>query len=104
MFQLNGITLSINRAEWLTIRDSTFLNGQVRYNRWVTHRWTSNVMTVAQYQTLFDLEGRIVSIMTTDYKDRNLLKTYYLAELRQVQGTQQSVRFIDVLCEFLVRI
>lgn len=105
-FKVNSVTVTyVRRADWLdTIVDEN-LDGTTIRNRWRGHRWQSNAMTAAEFDTLFALQGQKVVLTTTNYSDRNAdYKIYYDAELLNIRAAHRGPVREDILIEFRVRV
>lgn len=105
-FQINGSNLTyIGKADWPTELSGAGLDGLSPKGRWVKHVWQADVMTAAEYDTLFGFEGHKVSITTTDYYDRNGdYKTYYSVDFESINGSHNGPVFENVTMEFRVRL
>ena len=101
---INGTNVNHVTAVWSDRPVNSFLNGKTTANRWRSHRWTSNVMTESEFNTLEALEGQTVSITTTKYSDRNNTNyvTYYDVKFLSITGTHSGPRFEGVSMEFAV--
>jgi len=105
--EINNTTLLyVGRPNWDDQTVGGYLTGEVIHNRWRRHIWEANVMPIAEFNSLYAFEGQQVSILTTNYTDRNdtTLKRYYAAELKKVTGAHDGPRFTGVRAEFIVRI
>lgn len=106
-FKINGVTLNyVMIGEWREVEDSQALDGQTVHNRWREHLWRLNeAMPVSEFNTLYALEGQKVTIVTTDYANRNgAYAIYYGAELRRVAGRHVALNMEQFQCEFRVRL
>lgn len=105
-FQLNGLTLAyIMSGEWREREDSSRLDGQTVHNRWREHVWQTDVMPASEFNALYALEGQKVSLVTTNYLNRNGdYQVYYGAELRRISARHISLNMQQLTCEFLVRL
>lgn len=105
-FRINSTWIVAVIANWIDIPAGQFFNGKTSRNRWRRHIWKTNVMTATEFDSIYALQGQRVSIITTDYDDRNNsnYKTYYNAELMRVGGDQNGPRFENIQIEFNVRV
>lgn len=106
VFKINGTTLNyVMAANWEERGVGNFLNGLTSYNRYRRHTLATNVMTAAEFSTLFALEGQQVSLTTTNYTDRNGdYIDYHGVEIKSVTGQHAGPVVQDVQIECLVRI
>lgn len=106
VFQLNGANLTyVMQGHWEPLAIAEALSGQVVFNRYRRHRWQTNVMPVAEYQSLRAVQGRICNITTTDHTNPNSdFATYYGALVESVQGTHTGPVFQNVSVTFMVRV
>lgn len=106
-FQLNGSNLTyITQANWQEIPVGQYLNGQTVHHRWRVHTWQTNVMTAAEFDTLYAQQGAKVSITTVPYDDRNASDyvEYFGAELKEIEGEHNSTIVENVMITFRVRV
>ncbi len=95
--------LTIGRPDWVDSSVGAYLSGETIVNRYRRHVWQTNVMSAADYNTLYALEGQKVSIQTTNYSDRNgIYVTYHNADLRRVTGQHNGPFFENVRAEFVI--
>ena len=108
VFRINNIEVSrITRGDWLDEPgDAQALDGVTPLARWRRHRWTAEVLSAAEWNTLRALEGSKVAITTPDYGDRNSndYTQYYGADFEQLSGDHQGPVMVNVVAEFMVRI
>lgn len=104
---INGTNVNyVTTPQWIDEpAGGDFFNGKSSHNRWRLHRWESNIMTAAEFNTIYALEGTQVTITTTDYDSRNGdYVTYYVAELKSVSGRHEGPNMASVRADFLVRV
>jgi hypothetical protein len=104
---VNGNTISyIGKADWQDKPAATYLTGQNAVSRHRKHILQSNVMPASEWNTLEALEGQLVTIVTTDYTDRNNAnyKTYYGVRFTALAGKHDGPNMTNVRFEFLVKL
>jgi len=103
---INGTSINyIGQPDWIDTPQGEFLNGETLQSRWRGHTWAANVMTESEFNFLYALEGQKVSLLTTKHNDRNGdYITYYGVDFRQITGTHDGPRFIDVQLNFMIRV
>ncbi len=106
VFQINGANLTyIAKADWRDRSVAEVLSGKTVFHRWRQHYWETNVVSAAEFNTLYALEGQKVDITTIDYTDRDgAYKTYYGAELRRIQAQHLGPVLQQLMIEFWVRL
>jgi hypothetical protein len=106
IFQINGATLTyVMEANWQEQPAGDFLNGQAAFNRWRRHTLRTNVMTAAEFDTLYALEGQKVSLTTTNYANRNGdYITYYDVEIKSITVQHDGPLMRDIQVDCLIRI
>jgi len=99
---INGTTVEyIGQPDWIDKPLGGYLAGPTTHDRYRDHIWRTNIMTAAEFDTIFALMGQQVSITTTDYNDRDGdYKTYYNVVLESVDGTHEGPNFTGVECKF----
>ena len=105
-FIINGVTLDyIMTGDWIDTAVDSVLDGQTVHNRYRPHIWLSNVQTVANFNTLYALEGQQVTITTTNQNDKNVDFIQYFGVLFKSINAQHAAKNLEqVRCEFLVRL
>lgn len=104
---LNGSNVSyVSQAIWRDAPTMGALSGHPTIQRWRTHLWRADSMTITEFDILQGLEGAHVVLDTTAYDDPNAddYLTFYDAILQRVQGTQQANIAHNVTLEFLVKV
>jgi hypothetical protein len=104
---INGNTINfIGKPDWQDKPTAAYLTGQNAVSRWRKHIWQSNVMPASEWNTIEALEGQLVTIVTTDYEDRNNAnyKTYYGARFTALAGKHDGPNMVNVRFEFLVKL
>ena len=103
---INSNTINfIGQPDWQDKPTAAYLTGQNAVSRWRRHVWESNVMTAAEWNTIEALEGTLVTLVTTDYADRNAAyKTYYGARFTDLAGKHEGPNMVNVRFEFLVKL
>ena len=107
--KINGTTYSyIETADWRenAIRDGRALDQQTTTNAFRTLVWTTNIMPISEFDTLYALEGQKVTVTTVDYTDRDSgsFATYYGAILEGIQANHESVNITSLNVTFRVRV
>jgi len=104
MFEINGTPLTfITSAQWDDKNNTKKLDGQVLINNYQRHTWGAVVMLVPEYDSLFALEGQLVTINTIDFDDLLIFKEYQ-AILTRVDGTHAGINMAGVNLSFVIRI
>jgi hypothetical protein len=105
VFKINGTTLArIVKADWLEAILAESLAGGTILGRWKGHAWQTEAMAAAEYDTLFALQGRRVSLTTTNYSNLNGdYKTYFEAVLLNIEAAHPGPIRQGVRVEFQVR-
>ncbi len=104
---INGTTINyISQADWQDKATAAYLTGENAVSRWRRHIWESNVMPASEWNTIQALEGKLVSIVTPDYGDRNnaSYKTYYGVMFTGLTGRHDGPNMTNVRFEFLVKL
>lgn len=104
---INGNTISyIGKPDWQDKPTAAYLTGENAVSRWRKHIWQSNVMPASEWNTLEALEGTLVTLVTTDYADRNAAnyKTYYGARFTALTGNHDGPNMVNVRFEFLIKL
>lgn len=106
IFKINGTTIEyIQKADWENAPAGEALDGQTARQRWVKHIWQSNVMPVSEFDTIFSLEGETVTLITTNFNDRNGdYIQYFGVQFSKIVNQHVSVLMESIRCEFLVRL
>ena len=104
MFTINFVPLTfITSAQWDDKNHIQKLDGQTLISNYQSHTWAASIMTVAEYNALFALNGQLVSINTTDFDNRLGFKEY-MAILLNVDGTQAGINMVGVNLSFTIRL
>ena len=105
-FMINGTTLDyIMTGDWQDAEVDSVLDGQMVHNRYRRHIWLSNVQTIANFNTLYALEGQIVTITTTNQSNKNAAFLQYFGVFFQRIAAQHAAKNLEqIRCEFLVRL
>jgi hypothetical protein len=104
---LNGVAIPrLTTANWTDDPSSAGLDGSTPRLRWRRVTVGAEVLTAAEFNTIYALEGQRVSVDLPDYSDRNAAnyKRYYGALLQRVSGEHSGPAFAGVTAEFLVRL
>lgn len=106
IFALNGQILSyIIEATWDESPMASPLAGGTVFNRWRAHRWQTNVMPAAEFETIRGRLGQVVDLTTTDYANPNGdYVTYYGATLEGLTGEHTGPVVVGVQVDFTVRV
>ncbi|MHC4687899.1 MAG: hypothetical protein ACYTEW_26865 [Planctomycetota bacterium] len=104
---INANTINyIGVADWQDKATAAYLTGQNAVSRYRRHIWQSNVMPASEWNTIEALEGQQVTLVTTDYTDRNAANyvTYYNAMFTALTGKHEGPNMHNVRFEFLVKL
>lgn len=106
IFQINGTTITrMLRGDWTDDPAGSGLDGSTPRQRWVRHVWGADVLSAAEYNTLYAAEGQRVTITTPNYADRNGDYVDYFGVLCQrVSGSHDGPVVTNVAVDFLVRL
>lgn len=106
IFALNGQTITnMMEANWEENPVANPLAGGTVFNRVRLHRWQTNVLTAAEFETILGRLGQAVSLTTTDYTNPNGdYVTYYGATLDTLAGEHSGPVYVGVTAEFRVRV
>ena len=100
-FEMNGQPmLYVSAGNWDDSKESEKLSGESEFTAVRRHTWLSGDMSVTDYNLLYAQEGKFLTIVTTDYDDRNKFKTYYGVKLTRITGTQESINMRNVRVTF----
>lgn len=107
--QINGTTYSyIETANWQenNLRNGRALDQQTTVNAFRTMVWTTNIMPLSEFDTLYTLEGQEVTLVTVDYSDRDSgnFATYYGAILERIDANHESTNITSLNVTFRVRV
>ena len=107
--KIDGTTYSyIETANWRenAIRDGRALDQQTTTSAFRTMVWTTSIMPISEFDTLYALEGTKVTLTTVDYtnRDSGSFATYYGAVLRSIQANHESTNITSLNVEFRVRV
>jgi len=99
---INGTAMTyIGKADWKDQPVGMFLTGEVVMNRYRGHTWQANVMTAADFDILYALEGQQVNLTTTNYSDRNGDHiTYYNVLFLKISGQHNGPVVENVRADF----
>lgn len=107
-FTINSTTFStVTRIDWQDDQASPGLDGNTPLLRWRrVIAQAAEVMTAANFNSLYAFEGQRVNITVPPYDDRNnaTWKTYRGAICERVSGSHQGNVFVSVTAEFVVRL
>jgi hypothetical protein len=106
-FKINGTTISrVNRPDWIDEPANKGLDPSTPRLRWARCVCRADVLTAAEFDLLYAVEGSIVSIDVTPYEDRNAAdyKRYFGVLCTRVSGSHDGPAFTAVEAEFLVKI
>jgi hypothetical protein len=104
---VNGTAIArLTTANWTDDPASAGLDGSTPRLRWVRVTVGAEVLTAAEFNTLYALEGQRVSVDLPPYGDRNNAnyKRYFGALCQRVSGEHSGPAFVGVSCDFLVRV
>lgn len=106
LFAINGTQITrVNRPDWIDEPANKGLDPSTPRLRWARCICRADVLTAAEFDTLFAQVGAIVSIDVTDYADRNGdYKRYFGALCQRVSGNHEGPAFVAVEAEFLVKV
>lgn len=105
-FAINQQNLDyVTEATWDETPVDSPLAGGTTFNRWRVHRWATNVMPAAEFETIRGSLGAACDVTTTDYDDPNGdYAAYYGATLDRLSGEHAGPVYVGVSAEFTVRL
>ncbi len=105
--KLNGTNVDlIGRAIWRETVVAQALNGEPVVAAWRKHIWRTNILTAAQFDTLYAQEGAIVTLTTTDYTNPNSTNyvQYFGALFQKITAQHAGPAVGNVILEFLIKV
>lgn len=106
-FAINSTTFStVSRVDWQDDTASAGLDGHTPLLRWRRLVAQAEVMSAANFNSLYAFEGQAVSLAAPPYTDRNnaTWQTYHGAVCERVSGQHDGNVFTGVVAEFRVRL
>lgn len=103
--QLDGTEIEyIEIANWQEDKLDLKLDQKTVVNRFKSLVWEASIMIVEEFNFLTSKEGKIVTLITTDYDSRNNdFRTYYGVKFQKLSASEQPhVHMVGVRCEFRV--